>query len=345
MDRNLKSLTRLFCILLLVLKLIESSLHGQLNKFQKTDFNTAAKKGEFIFYITKNYCPNAYEILIKTGQENFIKWSEGRSHYLVLSSLATVVHESCHVVNFNASGFWSYGFFIAPGIEIKTDKTDVFRTSEIDKIIPDEQKDRIFRYSTYISEKTGNEDISSIKDGIYGLMDEFDAYYQSTRALIESFEYYKTIAKNSDTYYWNLYISNCYSTIYAYYEFRLFIAWYLKYAKEKYPKIYQDIINNKNLKVVFTFIDQNYEKVVDQYFTNRQIIIETINKSGVEKVEIKGNYFYIKPVKEKGNATGYGIPDNEIKYLKSLFTETDYRVLKALTIENLNEKNYKDFLD
>ncbi len=322
------------------------SLKAQTSKYISTDFNTTAKKAEFLLYLANNYSTNAYAILNTKRSDFYTQWVKGSSHYQVLSSYAAVIHETCHAINSDIGGFWSNGFYISSLIQIKVAKTPVFKSNAIDPGIPNEWKSRILRYKIYIVGIDGNDELNSICNGIYGLLDEFVAYYQSTRAVVELFDYYKAISIYNLPYYWTLYITNCQSSIFAYYEFRLFMAWYLQHARFNYPLVYQSIMNNKNLRAVYTLTDKGYQKVIDQYFINRNFILENINKSAVLKAELAGNYFQITTKSSRGSKTvGYGIPDNEIAYLKSLFTESDLRMLKMFSMDKMNEMNYKLFLD
>ncbi len=330
-----------FCLLFINLSLNTATLISQTKKYTYSDFNTPQKKSEFLLRLAKSYSTNAYSILNRKPYEYFIRWAKGKGHFEVLSSYATVVHETCHLVNDDIGGFWSKGFYISPNIEIRVSKSTVFKSSILDNQIPEDWKTNIFRYKTYIQGFAGEKEIASISEGIYGLMDEFDAYYQSTRAVVEIYDYYKTIASYSEPYYWTLYISNCYSSIYAYHEFRLFIAWYLKYARKNYPDIYLSIMQNKELRAVFTLVDAGYKKVVDQYFDNRKTIIEKINKTGKKKAKISEKYFIIET--KNGTSMGYGIPDSEIKFLDAILTIEDYQLLKLFEINGLNEGNYKVF--
>jgi hypothetical protein len=333
-------------LILFVLCLKIIPLRSQTNKFIASQFNSSQLKSEFLLYLSKYYSSNAFTILNKKSDDFYTQWATGKYHYEVLSSYLAVVHETCHAINSDIGGFFSKGFYIAPNIEIKVGESSIFKSSEIDQNIPESWKTNIFRYRTYIQGIKGDKEISSIADGIFGLMDEYDAYYQSTRAVVELYAYYKTIASYIEPYYWCLYLSNCYSSIFAYYEFRLFIAWYLKYAKKNHPDSYKSLVLNKNLKVVFSLIDNGYKKVVEQYFENRKIIFENINKAGMKKAEISDKFFIIKTKSPKGTSQiGYGIPDAEIAFLKSIFTNEDNQMLKMLTIENLTETNYKSFLD
>jgi len=335
---------KIFFIAIILISILDS-ITGQTSKYLNCRFTNPIIKSEFLLYLSKNYCYNANSILNKRPYEFYSKWIKGKYHYEILSSFATVVHETCHEVNSDIGGIFSYGYFVSPTIEIKVSISNVFKSNELDKTIPESWKCKIFRYKTYIQGINEENELTSICDGIYGLMDEFDAYYQSTRAVVELYGYYKTIGSYIEPYYWTLYISNCYSSILAYYEFKVFIAWYLKFAKNNYPKIYYSLIQNNNLKVVYTLIESGYKKVVDQYFKNRDIIEEQINKAGIKKAETTSKYFLIKTKTEKGyTVSGYGIPDSEIAFLNSIVTVDDIQILNTLTIKNLNENNFKTFI-
>ncbi len=336
----------LICLLLLTLISNSTLINAQTNKYQKTVFDSPVKKSEFLLYLAKTYSSNAYSILNKKTYDYYIRWASGKGHYRILSSYAVVVHETCHLVNDDIGGFWSNGYYISPKIEIKVASTKIFKSSELNNSIPYEWKNKIFRYDTYINGSDEEKEVTSVSEGIYGLMNEFDAYYQSTKAVVELYPYYKKIALNSEPYYLTLYLSNCYSSVFAYNEFRLFIAWYLKFARKNHPDVYLAISQNKELKAAYTLIDNGYEKVVKQYFANRKDILYNMNKAGRNKAEITEKYFEVTPKSKNANTSiGYAIPDSEIKFLNSIFTIEDYQILKMFGIENMNETNYKTFLD
>jgi hypothetical protein len=329
-------------LLILVLHVNLSTNIAQTKNFKDLKFERPEQKAQFYAHIANKYNVNAFSILSSKNYKLYTKWADGIIHYQVLSSFGTVVHETCHSVNADMNGFNSYGYFISPVIKIIVSKSRIFKSNEINRIIPLQIQAKIFRYRTYINGNGLENEISSVKNGIYGIMEEFDAYYQGARAVVELFDYYNIYASSKNPYYWALYISNCQSIIYAYYEFRLFIAWYLRYAKNIYPEIYNSIMSNRNLMVVFSLIDKEYEKTVEQYFINRKIIIDRINKDSHKKASISGKFLLIT---DKKKTLGYGIPDPEIRYLKSLFIDEDYALLKKLTIHTINEKNYMEFLD
>jgi len=328
-----------------IILLISANIFAQKNQFINKSFKDEKAKSQFFLHLADNYNSNALSILKSTKKyQDYTRWANGKKHDEMLRNYGTVIHETCHGYNFSIGGFEGAGYFIAPDIQIVATKTKVFKSNELDKEIPKEWKKNIFRYKTYVKGETGMIAISSITDGIYGMMDEFDAYYQDTRAIIELFDYYKTFASYSAPEDWTNYLSNCYSNVYAYYEFRLFMAWYLKHAKKKYPEIFKNIIQNKKLKVIYSLVNNGYIKTIEKYFKNRNTIIDNINKVANKSASISGDYLNIKTKDKYGHSSyGIGVPDSKIAYLKSLYTKEDQQMLELLYIKGISEQNYKSY--
>ena len=52
----------------------------------------------------------------------------------------------------------------------------------------------------------------------------------------------------------------------AYYEFNLFIAWYLHYAKLYRKDVYTSLMENNNLRIAYTLLDKQFSKCISDYF-------------------------------------------------------------------------------
>src|SRR6185503_6637911 len=126
------------------------------------------------------------------------------------------------------------------------------------------------------------------------------------------------------------------STLYAYYEFRLFIAWYLIYAEQHEKKTFSDFIGNQNIRVAYTLLDDLYKKMVDDYFRIREDVVKKLNAAG-NKIELTEEYIYIVTGNSK---SGNGLPDDEIKYLKSLYTAKENAMLEKFRVKGVNLSNY-----
>lgn len=234
-----------------------------------------------VLRVLKLYSPTGYEIVHASetfpssfriggfsidmpNYGDFMKFYTGD----IGGSINTMVHEMCHhyssmetyVLNENNRDFdWNkhYICYYVGSETILVEFGDVFPSREMDRIAPAAIK--VFRYDTYVSP---SDPVQSTQiEGIFGLLDELNAYYQGTKAAYDMYEYYKTETpgKPAD---WLQYFSEIYGTHYAYLEFKLFILNYLLYAKQYKPDVYNAVIGNANFKKAYKIIDANWAQLI-----------------------------------------------------------------------------------
>jgi len=178
-----------------------------------------------------------------------IPWNQDTSDAALFSELNTVVHESVHMNNSNH-------YVIVPGIAIPVNRTETCRTSEFSLIVPKDLPQQIFRWGTYVSKgSTASSNIS----GIYGLMDEFSAYMNGTKASLMAAA--KLVSEGNHTKA-DIQLDHASRTYFAWYEFRLFTAWYLHYTHQNHREIYNKTMENNNLRLTYTLIDNEFEKII-----------------------------------------------------------------------------------
>lgn len=270
------------------------------NKFIDLD---APVTEENVLALLDSYCPDGAYILRQTMSENsFLCWWSSDSK--IISSLNTAVHEQCHLYT---NGFNDETIYIGNGKKIQVEFTDVYRSKEMAVTIPEEL--RTFRYDPYIGNPTEN--LSSDVQGIYGLLNEFTAYCWGMNTGISLYPYYKNFGDNTDV--WRQYINDGANGCQAYAEFQYFIFNYLKYAKEKYPVIYNGIINNKNFIAAYQQIERRYQSQINQYENSVGDLVQYLQKLG-HSTKYSNGMLYI-------DNCGFGVPKNEynnlIKELKS----------------------------
>lgn len=112
-----------------------------------------------------------------------------------------------------------------------------------------------------INDSKDNE-VMSIQLGIYGIIEEYTAYYFGCRTALESYSFYEQNYAKKNPELWSNFIGEVESDELAFFEFQLFTAWYLDNAKQKHPDQYKKIYANKNLRIVFTIIYQNYQNLI-----------------------------------------------------------------------------------
>ena len=165
----------------------------------------------------------------------------------------------------------------------------------------------MYRYDTYIGD--GNREISSKKDGIYGLLDEFCAYYHGIRCDLDLSEagilkshipvqtsWSKNTRQGTRSGYTIQTMES--NMLDSYYEFRLFISWYLQYAHEQYPDIYQSIYENRQFREAYTLLDYLFagmvqeircnEHLIDYFPTPSEQLFTTKDLEELERFRLKG---------------------------------------------------------
>jgi len=253
-------------------------------------------------------------------------WLSGRTAEDVRGSLNTVVHESLH--NFTSYyGYQilsenpphdfdfadSYSAFMIDGDNILLVKhSEVYNSNELKRDIPKEL--RTFRYDPYITPKSN---VGSQKQGIYGLLDEFNAYYRGTFISYNLFPVYKEMAEEKPGAYLD-YIQNMSSIRMAYYEFKYFMLSYLNKAQTKYPQLYDGFLANPALRKAYTLIHNNFQKLnqrIDQRLDN---VVTDLNNKGIESY-IKDNYFWVRTRGIGMNLEAIGLLKEELS--KKRFTD------------------------
>lgn len=170
------------------------------------------------------------------------KWLRGKTAEDIRSSLSTGIHESSYgftsydgyqMLTKNTPKDYQFGddysaFLISAENIILVKHTEIFNSNELKKDIPKDL--RTFRYSPYISPKSN---LGSQKQGIYGLLDEFNAYFQVNLMSYNLYPVYQQLATDSPNIY-QKYIQNMSSDRLAFYEKILYNS-LLKESKNRIP--------------------------------------------------------------------------------------------------------------
>ena len=226
-------------------------------KFVKTNtgrFSTDKSKADFFFAISQIASPSAYAIL--SGEPNisaYTRYAPDTSLASLFKNFNTVIHETCHMVNGGNS------YFISESIIIPVVSSEVYNSHELIKMVPKEKYQSFFR-NTYVFESSGT---SSQVSGIYGLLNEFSAYYNGVKVnwdiltnkekIIQKFPLYNGGMKDLTVTTWE-----------AYYEFSVMMAWYLDHSKLQYPEQYKMLMSNKALRAAYTLLDNRFSDLVNK---------------------------------------------------------------------------------
>jgi len=315
----------------------------------RNDGGDDAWKRQHLLWLACQYSPDAEAILREVGNYPFEKFAHGSEPEVIARDFGTVVHEACHKVNQHISrgNSAAQGIFIAPGVRIRIPEGPVYNSRELNRFVPDSLKQAIFRYDTYIGSRQTL--ISSQINGIYGIMDEFCAYYHDTRASLDLYDYYleKVCRGYRNSIAWADYLGEAAATVYAYYEFNLFISWYLQYARLRHPEVYKSCMENMPLRVAYTLLDDMFGQLVADYYAVRSALLASLNRHG-EKVMLEedlGGEIFMKVYYDNGNILGVGLPENKMRLLRELLMEKEHTLLDDFRIEGVTVRNFRDFFE
>ncbi|MDH5178999.1 MAG: hypothetical protein OEZ39_08360 [Gammaproteobacteria bacterium] len=187
----------------------------------------------------------------------------------MVSSVGTAIHETAHHYSSMALQFdpqprsrrMGYHTFGHTSVYTKSlglrhlFHTQTFPAKEIHRVIKDKQVLKGSRYTTYIGEASPYHVTQQF--GIYGLLDEFHAYYYSiitkNNILKQLNAKQRRVSQGDNTF---TELGNNDIDL-SYLEFKLFILSYFRTAEQYYPKIYQQLLSNRELiEVVITLHDE-----------------------------------------------------------------------------------------
>lgn len=293
--------------------------------------------------ILKKNCPDSYAVVAflkeipksygtsTSIEKGFIHWLDKDNPVKYLTSFSTGVHECFHAYNSFAGrllsekgnqklkpGGTAFCYYINQKENFIVMKTESFPASEMAKSFTLGMK--MGRFSTYIY--PSSEDQSTQMDGVYALLDEWNAYYLGTKTLLELIPLMqKELAVTAEN--WKEYFLQLNSDFIAYVEFKLYILNYLIYAQKNYPDQYQNMIENTEFLKAYRAVDQAYSQEVDNYFAKKELLIRYLNQNGLEVTEDETAIYF--------GSEGIGNYGYKHKKMLQEFQKEKYReVLEAL---------------
>ena len=311
-----------------------------------------------ILNFSREHAPLAHQILTRSGDYRFQQYMRGKDFASIVDDFSTIVHETTHHLSgvfadeyreTNPEATAIDVYYLNSEVQIRVTRFDVFNAKILAETIEDSVQTKIFRFRTYLAERGGLFPTSTQPYGIYGMMDELNAYAQGTSANLELFDYFKEHRCDgyNQPYEWIKYVSEVASSIPAYYEFRLFISWYLQHARKHEPEIFDQLWHQKELRVAYTLIEQNFAQLLADYEKMRSDLIVSLGEAGhvvaLEKSAIDGEYV-LRWRKSDRSASGMGIYEDEILFLKGLLMEDGHQILEEFKVDGVTMENYQDYL-
>jgi len=213
---------------------------------------------EYMLLADSAYCgPGCYNAM--SGKK--IIMYDGDTNIRFPDELETLIHESTHRYN---KEVWEWGknfnhrYMVTPGRDLWARHTKLYRSCEFIAIAPKDAPSRIFRYGLYVGPDSH---VSANSWGIYGMMDEFSAYYNGSRSAWIGYHLAKS---RGDKKSMEIFEQRCLGTYFAWYEFRTFAGWYLTYAKLKHPDVYKETMENRDIAKVFAELDREFGDLAEK---------------------------------------------------------------------------------
>lgn len=282
-----------------------------------------AANSENVLALLDEYDPDGAYILRK-ADENFMRWF---SSDMLLKQIGTAVHEECHSVIFSVGFALSenrrerkYAYYTGNGTVVPVTFTKVYNTKEMIPYIPAELQTT--RYHRYV--ETSDEDLTSVVNGVYGLMNEYTAYSWDMNNTVHLYDYYKTHINNPDG--WFLFVNQGANGRMAYAEFRYFILTYMMYAKDHHPDIYRGIVNNIDFKKAFRLVDTIYSDNIRNYESILAELTQRLTNEG-HQMDVTDDQFLI-------DGSGIGIYGDDYRKLMAAIGTQPYQTELAVLYSN-----------
>lgn len=261
-------------------------------------------KKQALKYI-RNHDPEGYDIIqayykapdsfefekISIDMDSHIDYGvyiDSSSHRHFLASLNTVVHEISHAythhtvfkhiqkedMDFEWGNQYSL-FYLNKDEQLLVQHTPTFPSSKLHGFLPDSLISS--RYHTYIYPSA---QITTQTIGIYGLLDEWHAYYHGTKNSVNLRSYYDGYARGNHER-WVDYFTAVHGTYLAYPEFKLYIMEYLVEAEKNEPAMFQEIMTNEPFKRSITQVDSLFGALIEDFRTQKRKILQDLMMKGV----------------------------------------------------------------
>ena len=217
----------------------------------------ASITADHMLKLAKKYDKSAFTLLksFKNHGRSLLQWAGGRSRLTEVMDVTT--HETCHSYMFGTRVGTNY--YVANGKTIRVVHSKVYRSKKMAKSIPAAL--RTFRYKTYVAKPIAN--LASDVSGIYGLMNEFIAYFWGMHVSNSMIPYYEKYCTNFNAL--RDYLLNCENNKMAYSEFRYYMLHYMYYAKKHYPDVYRGVLRNTKFRKVYKMMEKKYTAQIRKY--------------------------------------------------------------------------------
>ena len=241
---------------------------------------------ENILAVLDEYDPDdAYIIRNTASVSDPCAWWSGSQSFI--DKIDTCVHEQCHTLTFSKASSWNSEFiYLGNGQGIEVNYTETFNTVIAAPLIPEEY--RTLRYDIYVGSPIDN--LASDVQGAYGLLNEFTAYHRGMCASTALFDYCYDVGAGTED--WFSIVSNAANSRLAYAEFNYYILFYLNYARQNDPEVYNGIMGNDSFVKAYKGVHDSFVSKIALFDTLLKALSKHLNGSS-DRYDADGEWFYI----------------------------------------------------
>ncbi len=236
------------------IELVNSNCSHLCNNETMHFLSNNSSSGTCVMSIFLNDCP--HEFLVDGELVDSEGWMmHVYNNPLLDSTVASsfLIHESMHSISDQVNELNMESFILVDCEQSwVVPITETFPTIDIVDGIPNENK--TLRFNTYV-ESSNNIQVK----GVYGLLEEFAAYYQGSKTMLEIGESLNQIDIPTKA---KIYSNN---SVIPYFEFKYWILTYLIYAETNHPNKFDLIMNNVEFLQSFKLLNDRYMDLVTQF--------------------------------------------------------------------------------
>ena len=295
---------------------------------------------DFYIELSNKYSEDALGILQTHGLPNLESlYANDSTVQQLIVQYGTLVHESCHLHNIMHSPRGTESFFIDKDNFIQSKKGALFNSNLLNRFVSKKNQTETSRYSTYIGDE---QPLTSQENGIYGLMDEFSAYYHGGKAMFDILDFVEeTQLKRSNTEFLIHYLIGLEYDLLAYYEFKLFISWYLQYAEKSDPYLFTETFGNAKLRMAYTLLDDQYTDLLDSYTQRKKAFISSM-KSIEPSLEVTSTGLKLRKGNVLQSFDGYS---HQYDYYQQILDTPAHKVLARFRLGELELNQFGELVN
>jgi hypothetical protein len=175
-------------------------LLSNISQSQDKVFSTKEKRKEFLKELTLKHGESDCRYIFNSDKTfEFEQWLDGNKESILIEDYPTVIHELFHGICESSDSYQI--LYLDSAYLTKYNYDKAFNSKELNSIVRKGLQDSIFRYGIYVAgsnklpdgtvDKRLDHEAASVGYGIYGMFEEFCAYYHGAKASFLLYDYYE----------------------------------------------------------------------------------------------------------------------------------------------------------